>query len=182
MVLAISASRSSKIELIRQRPLGMTTDKSMTTFSRFVLVFLLFLLSCDAIGQSVGGGVTVEISSLRPLQLHITLRSGADKQVEIYRSQLPWATRYSMVVAVVRPSGECLEKILAIEDPPVGKISVEPKQALTGELNLEKIFKGVEQARKKSDIHLFWAYQSPSELGIARWLGGWILIPQDRTP
>ena len=87
-----------------------------------------------------------------------------------------------MVLAVVKVNGECLDKVLAIEDPPVGKITLKPGQVLNGDLNLEGIFKGLHEARKKSDLHMFWAYQAPAQLKIGGWSGGWVLIPQDRAP
>lgn len=159
----------------------MGTDK-MTRFCSLALALALLILPCNGEGQATDRGLKVEVSSLKPLLLHFTLKSSADEPVEIFRSQVPWATRYSVVLAVVKANGECLEKILAIEDPPIGKILVKPGQVLTGDLNLESIFKGLNEAKKKSDLHLFWAYQAPDQLKIGSWSGGWILIPQDRTP
>jgi|SRR5580698_353479 hypothetical protein len=143
------------------------------------LILILFVFPHYGEGQATRAGVQVEISSLKPLRLHVTLRSGADKRVVIDKGQLPWATRYGMVLVAVKTDSQCLEKVLPVEDPGVGKISLEPRQVLTGDVELEGIFKGIDEARKKSDVHLFWAYQAPSELGIGRWSGGWILIPRN---
>jgi hypothetical protein len=151
----------------------------MKRFCTLAFALALLTFTCKGQGQAPDKGLTVGIASQKPLLLHFTLKSGSSTPVEIFRSQVPWATRYSVVLAVVKANGECLEKVLAIEDPPVGKISVNPEQALTGDLNLEVIFKGLDEARKKSDLHLFWAYQAPDQLKIGGWSGGWILVPRN---
>jgi hypothetical protein len=143
---------------------------------------MLLLFSANVDGQMKQGSINVEISSMNPLRLHVTLRSGADKRTAIDRGQLPWVTRYGMTLVAVKADGQCLERVLPVEDPPVGTISVEPRQVLTGDVNLDGIFKGLDEAKRKSDVHLFWAYHAPEGMGIARWSGGWILIPHDRKP
>lgn len=86
-----------------------------------------------------------------------------------------------MVLTAAKSDSEPLEKVLPVEDPARKQISVEPGQTLTGTLDLDGIFKGLDEARKKSDVHLFWAYQAPPELNIGGWSGGWILLPQSKT-
>jgi hypothetical protein len=39
----------------------------------------------------------------------------------------------------------------------------------------------LDEALKKSEVHLFWFYESPKELNIQHWSGGWVLIPK-QTP
>jgi hypothetical protein len=36
------------------------------------------------------------------------------------------------------------------------------------------------RATKRSEVHLLWAYESPEELHISHWSGGWILLPQQK--
>jgi hypothetical protein len=127
------------------------------------------------------GGISVEIGSHKPLRLHIVLRPNATKRVSIYRDELPWATRNSMVWIAVTLDGECLEKMIPVEDGAVGRLSLEAGQVLSGDVDLEGIFRGLDEARKKSDVHLFWAYKAPRELTITKWSGGWVLLPQDKT-
>jgi hypothetical protein len=67
-----------------------------------------------------------------------------------------------------------------VEDPTPERVSIEPNESLSGEVNLEKAFAGFDAALRESDIHVFWAYQAPKELNIGRWSGGWILIPQQK--
>ena len=127
------------------------------------------------------GRIQVKVGSLQPLRLEVTLRSGAKERVVIDKSQLPWATRYAMVLVATNSNSEPLEKVLPVEDPARKQISVQPGQTLTGTIDLDGIFKGLDEVRKKSDVHLFWAYQAPHELNIGGWSGGWILLPQRKT-
>jgi hypothetical protein len=41
-------------------------------------------------------------------------------------------------------------------------------------------FKGLDAALKKSEVHLFWAYEAPKQLNIPHWSGGWVLIPKQQ--
>ena len=160
---------------------GFTMVDDMKKLCGIAFLCMIFY-SLAAQGQTTRGVITVEIASLRPFQLHIALTSEANKRITIDKSELPWATRYSMVLVVVKADGECLEKVLPVEDPPMGKIFLGPLQTLRGNLDLEGIFKKFDEARQKSDLHLFWAYQVPNELNSVHWVGGWIVIPKDRNP
>ncbi len=125
-------------------------------------------------------GVWVTLSPEKPLRLQITVRSGSEKSETILKSRLPWSWRYGMVLVAVKPNGDCLEMELPIEDPPGEKITVVPGAALTGEVDLSRIIANFSQVTKQSDVHVFWAYQSPEELHIAHWFGGWVLIPRQK--
>jgi hypothetical protein len=154
----------------------------MAKFSRIALVFLAILLCfCDGNARTEPAGVSVGLLSLNPLRLHVVLRSGANGRVAINRDQLPWATRQSMVLAIVKADGQCLERVFPVEDGAVGRISLEPGESLSGEVDLNGIFRGLDDAIKRSDVHLFWAYQAPPELNIGTWSGGWVLLPREKT-
>jgi hypothetical protein len=149
--------------------------------SGFALILALFVLPGSGQEKARHEGVRVKVDSLQPLRLLITLQCAASTRVVIDKGELPWATRYSMVLVAAKSDSESLEKVLPVEDPARGNISVQPGQTLTGTLDLEGIFKGLDEARRKSDVHLFWAYQAPPELNVGRWSGGWILLPQSKT-
>jgi hypothetical protein len=142
---------------------------------------VLLVLPSSGQEKNERGEIQVKVGSLKPFRLEITLRSGADKRVVINKSQLPWATRYGMVLVAANSDSEPLEKVLPVEDPARKQISIQPGQTLTGTLDLDGIFKGLDEARKKSDVHLFWAYQAPPELNIGGWSGGWILLPKSKN-
>src|SRR6266851_4104996 len=177
---ATTARMPSRRRLRKWRNIGRNFN-NMKTLSRLALIILLLLLPGGAQEKTVRGGIRVKVGSLQPLRLQITLQCGANKRVVIDKGKLPWATRYNMVLVAATSDSEALEKVLPVEDPAWGDISVEPGQILTGTLHLEGIFKGFDEARKKGDIHLFWAYQATDGLGIPRWSGGWILLPQSKA-
>jgi len=79
----------------------------------------------------------------------------------------------------VNRDGECIDnKYFAEEYPNYQKVSIDPNGSITGKIDLRWVIPELDEALKKSDVHLFWAYKAPEELHIARWSGGWILIPQ----
>jgi hypothetical protein len=84
-----------------------------------------------------------------------------------------------MILVAVSHDGQPLPQFFPIDDPGFEKVSVAPGASLNGDIDLADFFKDLDGALKKSDIDLFWAYEAPSELKIAR-SGGWILIPQQR--
>lgn len=149
-----------------------------------VLLSWLLCITClsEAQGKSTQAGAHVRLASESPLRLHITLVSGRDTEVVIDKAQLPWSTRYAMVLTVANADGQCLEKVLPVEDASIGHVSVAAHGSIAGDLNLDGFFKGFDEARKKSDLHLFWAYKAPNNLGIAPWSGGWVLIPRSKKP
>jgi hypothetical protein len=83
-----------------------------------------------------------------------------------------------MILIAATPGGQYLSRNFPIDDPSPERVSLEPNGSLSGEVSLRKAFRGLDHALEKSEIHLFWAYEAPEELHIARWSGGWILIPK----
>ena len=159
------------------RPI-VTGSKSSRRYLISATFLLLLFFAAPGGGQTVPAGIQVEMNPQKPLWLRVTLESLAGTRVSLYKSRLPWGSRYSMVLAAVTPSGQYLDKELIIDDPSPEKVSLDPKGSLTGDINLQKAFRGLDGALRKSDVLLFWAYEGPEELHIAHWSGGWILIPQ----
>jgi len=85
-----------------------------------------------------------------------------------------------MMLIAVTPGERFVRRGYPVDDPSPEKISMEPNEQQTGEVNLQMRFIGLDAALKKSDIHLFWAYEAPKELNIPRRLGGWVLIPRQK--
>ena len=144
-----------------------------------VVALLLFCLTPVSVGE-MSPGIHVELSSLKPLWLHVTLKIGADSRVTLYSSQLPWGNKYSMILMAALPNGQSLKKELTIDDPSPRQASLDPEVPVSGDINLGSVFGDLKEALRKSDVQLFWAYEAPAELHIARWSGGWILIPQQK--
>jgi hypothetical protein len=143
------------------------------------VAFLLYVsMTIPVRAQTMPVGIHVEIDPQKPLSLRVTIRSRAVAPIKLYKSQLPWGSRYSLILVAVTPEGKCLDKELFVDDPSPERASLEPKGSLSGSIDLQRIFKDLNKALSKSDVHLFWAYDAPKELDIDRWSGGWILIPQ----
>lgn len=149
---------------------------------RWLVVCVALFLAAAGSGKSETdrNAIQVQLSDKNPPSLHVTLRSFSAQRITLTTLYLPWATRYSMVLVPVKPDGQCLAKYYPVEDLPVRQFSLEPHGSLSGDIDLRRVLPGLEEALKKSDIHLFWAYESPRELQSSRWSGGWILIPKSK--
>lgn len=145
-------------------------------------IAFLFFASFSLLGLAQNApktGIEVGLNRERPLHLRVTLMSDAATTVTLYRSDLPWGNRYSMVFAAVRPNGEPVDLIFPIDDPGPTEISVKPGEVLTGDIDLQDVIRDP-SVTKKSDILLFWAYKAPDALHIPRWSGGMVLIPREK--
>ena len=137
---------------------------------------------------SSGGGretqpsdVQVTLDGQKPLSLDVTVRSRAEGPVTLAKWRLPWGNQRSMLLVPVSRNGECIDnKYFAEEYPEYEKVSIEANGTISGTIDLQKVIPELGEALKKSDVHLFWAYKAPEELRIARWSGGWILVPQQK--
>jgi hypothetical protein len=154
----------------------------MERTSKYVATAVLGLvLSATSVGgEATSPDIQVELSTQKPLSLHVTLRSRAETSVSIFKWRLPWGTRNTMILVAVKPDKNYLTRNFPVDDPVPERVSIEPNESLSGDVSLEKAFAGLGDALKKSDVNLFWAYQAPEELHINRWSGGWILIPQQK--
>lgn len=143
---------------------------------------VVFLFSACPIGrsQTMPAGIQVVTDRDNPFMLRVELRSGADTRVTIYKSRLPWGSAYSMILVAVMPDGQIVNKELPVDDPTPVQVSLDAKELIKGEIDLRKVFRGLDKVLKKSDVQLFWAYEAPEELRIPRWSGGWILIPKQK--
>ncbi|MFI5071337.1 MAG: hypothetical protein ACHP8A_10655 [Terriglobales bacterium] len=149
---------------------------------RSILSAIIFVASFSsaAVAQNTPEpAVQVELNPQKPLHLRVTLRSGAATTATFYRSELPWGNRYSMVFAAVRPNGHHVDLELPVDDPGPTKVSVKPREVLTGDIDLRYVIRD-QNATKTSDVLLFWAYKPPDELHIPRWSGGLVVIPQQK--
>ena len=146
-----------------------------------VIPVMALVFSVASLGnQTTTPDIRVELSNQKPLSLHVTVRSKAEKQVSLFKWRLPWGTKNTMILVAVKPDKNYVTRNFPVDDPAPERVLIEPNETLSGDVSLEKAFTGLDDALKKSDIQLFWAYQAPEELKIGRWSGGWILIPQQK--
>lgn len=150
-------------------------------WSFLALGIVLFFLVCRPTGAGeTMPGIRVERDHHNPFMLKVELRPGGETPVTIYKSRLPWGSVYSMILVAVMPGGEGLKKELPVDDPSPEQVSLSPGESIQGEIDLRRIFRGLDEALRKSDVQLFWAYKAPEEVHIGRWSGGWILLPQQK--
>ena len=150
-------------------------------FFHVVASILLVAICAAPVGSETRPpGIVVELNPEKPLCLRVTLRSGAGHAAAIFKSELPWGNRYSMVFVAARPNGQPIDMELPVEDPVAEKVSLAPGASLTGDIDLKRIISDLNRVTKQSDLHLFWAYESPEELHIPHWSGGWVFIPRQK--
>jgi hypothetical protein len=124
--------------------------------------------------------VPVALSRQKPLWLHVTVRSRAPTRVTFPKYLLPWGREHSIMIVAITPSERLIQRVYPVDDSGRERVSFEPNEQQGGEVNLQMKLAGLDSAVKKSEIHLFWAYEAPKELNIPRWSGGWVLIPQEK--
>lgn len=144
---------------------------SHTSKTLLALIFLV-LTSLTALGQGEPVGIQVTMNPDNPWLLRVTLRSFARDRITFYKHLLPWGNRYSMILVAVTSSGRSIDRVFPEDEPSSKEVSLGPGESLTGDVDLHDVFRGMDTALKKGDVHLFWAYQAPDGLGIPRWSGG----------
>jgi hypothetical protein len=147
--------------------------------SLILITAFLVLALPSARTQPRPQGINVELDQ-QHLALHVTVSSRASSVVTFGKWKLPWGNANSMILVAVTGNKAYIDRNLFIDDPTPEQVSLKPNESLSGDVSLEKAFTGLDAALKKSDVHLFWAYEAPEELHIPRWSGGWILIPQKK--
>ncbi len=163
------------------RPVCFSNNGIYAIFLRVAALLLLFASCATSIGsETTPPGIRVELIPEKPLWVRVTVRSGSDRTATFLRYKLPWGNRNSILFVAVTPSGAPIEVSIPVDDPMFDEISLGPGQSLTGDINLDYFFSHLSRAMKRSEVHLFWAYESPEELHIPHWSGGWILLPQQK--
>lgn len=148
--------------------------------------YFLVVAGLLAFAASSGGSeknspdIHVELADASTLSLKVTLRSRSETPVTLYKNLLPWGNVGSLLLTAITPDGQCVQRNVPIDDPGLEKVTLTSNQWVSGTIDLRFYFMGLDTVAKKSDVHLFWAYQAPPELKIATWSGGWVMIPQQK--
>lgn len=123
-------------------------------------IFLFAMLSVAPFptwgGQQMEVGVRVTCE--KPTSLLLTARNGGTAPVQVPEAALPW--NYSKVLdveafKVVDGKAERLVRVAPVADY-LRTLQVAPRQALSGEINLNTLFAGFEDANKAADILIFY--------------------------
>lgn len=149
-------------------------------YSVFLILFLVFGMETSlaaAPSDDVGLSFTSELLSDGDVVLHVELQYRGSKPVFIYKSDLPWGIRRSLLLV-----GVCLDatksvmsELNYIDDPSPGILELKPGQKLGGTISLKQRFPSLPECLRVRDALIFWSYQlSPtgSEKSFARTFGG----------
>jgi hypothetical protein len=142
------------------------------------LLAVLTIFAVQGRAQTENFGVEAKLRKDEPSHLQITVRSLATAPATIYKSDLPWELRHSIILTAVTSAGDSLPQNVIAGDPSLQKITLNPGQSVSGDIDLKAVFKDLDGVRRKSDVLLFWAYRSPDGLNLPKWSGGLILIPR----
>jgi hypothetical protein len=114
-------------------------------------------------------------------QLDVVMEYHGEKSVELPYSEIPWKWPYAITVCAVRYleflSSTCSPTTVAV-DRPRGHLTVTPGGTLKGAIPLRSLFKGWDMTRFEGPVIVFWSYKFQT----SNRLGGWIEIPQAKSP
>ena len=115
--------------------------------------------------------------------LVLTLHYKGNRAINIYRGSFPWDGVDQIALTALPVIGnrtdECLEQWGIMNDGVVGDMTIKPNEVFSGEIDLTRQFKNLNQILKKRDIILFWNYElAPTTAKALPRVGGWRLIPR----
>ncbi len=94
--------------------------------------------------------------------LRMRLRNVSDQAIKLYRFHLPWGNSTSLIVAAITTSGEPLEVVYPIDDPPPPgtdePLVIAPGQKMSGDYRIAYKIPSLFRALNKSDVLVIWAY------------------------
>lgn len=117
-------------------------------------------------------------------KLDIQLEYYGKEQVTIYRSNLPWGIRYSLLLVpiVLDPIKTRLEESQYIDDPGPEQLILNPGDKLSGTVKLLNRFPDLGKVAQERDVIIFWSYQFRSIEGqVFQRLSGAVIIPKQPT-
>jgi hypothetical protein len=142
-----------------------------------------FLGLCPTAGLAESG-LSVRVKATRSNEsLEIAVVNQAPGPVRIASDALPWVSPYRgfrLVVVPMDPHANPLGLVVHWDEPVEAPVVVlEPGKPRVGEIDLGAWFKGFAQARRKSELLVFWSWlpdvlpHQPQER-----LGGWLVLPK----
>lgn len=153
------------------------------------VTFAAVVLACSVSnlhGQDASPGIRLDVQwdPARPTTVSVVLTSDLPTVVQVFKSDLPWGNRYSMILEAVLTRGDvALEKYFPLDDPGDASIQVQPGASLRGEIDLRGRFVDAEKVFGRKEVVLFWTYQLKSQQGTAVGrVGGWLLASPRGAP
>jgi hypothetical protein len=104
---------------------------------------------------------SVQQCSPKSIQLRMTLTNTGKREIEIYRSDLPWGIKSSIVLVLVpnTPDPEMIKPALYIDDPGPDLVSIGSSQTVSGSIDLQHRFPDLAKALSRRDVLVFWSYR-----------------------
>lgn len=111
--------------------------------------------------------------------LKIKLRNAGNKQLSIYKGNLPWeSTQRLLLIAVTTdPEYTPLKEHVYIDDPGPEIMTLSKDETVEGKILLKDRFPDIKQALKKNSVIVFWNYKLDiiNNKNADRY-GGWFLL------
>ena len=129
----------------------------------------------------VSVNLSVHSSATNRCKLMVVFTNITDGSLRIFRNDLPWESRHSVMLIAVRAGAgnAILSEDLPVDDPIIGDVQIIKNQKLQGTIDLEQRFPDLIHTLEKADVILFWSYQlTPIEKSSLPRQGGWLLIPK----
>ncbi len=128
--------------------------------------------------------INMKLCSSNNMNLCISLQNRSDTELEIAFMYAPWMFRPGFVLVLVTARGqEIIPEFLAIEDPPIGSITLKPREKIQGVYCLSLRWPSLADELKHDDVIVFWSYQFRSLEGECRKFqrqGGWLQISKEK--
>jgi hypothetical protein len=128
-------------------------------------------------GQPLSVQVSVRAVATGP-RLAFVVKNVSDEPVTLEEWRLPWGQRQSVVViAAERKSGAPLKQATLIDDVfQSPKVTINPGKSLSGEIDLTHYVADIDSKLRKTDLILFWYYNSRGVAGSLGEYGGWLSL------
>jgi hypothetical protein len=160
----------------------------VTNFKKFIFyccctIFAVTLGGSKAMATENQNWVSVRLSAEKgeSWRLHVSLTNTSGQVVEVFRSDLPWESRHSMILVLVEvhAGNITVPEIHPTDSPIVGEQTIGPGEILEGQILLEDRFPDLAKVLAHSDVIAFWSYQLKAIKGpgLPR-TGGWVFIPK----
>lgn len=154
-----------------------------TFFSGLIVSLLIAINGWAMAGEPSYIRISVSPAKLpsNDWQLEIHLEYYGKDQVAIYRSNLPWGIRDSLLLVpiVLDPIKTRLEEAQYIDDPRPEQLILNPGDKLSGTVRLLNRFPDLGKVAQERDVIIFWSYQlRPIEGQAFQRLSGAVMIPR----
>ena len=118
-------------------------------------------------------------------RLDISITNKGAKEIRIVKLWLPWNSRFSMNLLLIRADGS-MDQLKdswegRIDDPARLFETLKPNQTVKGQIDLQKRFPGFQDAISVNGIDVFWSYR-PRDFDRTplKRTGGWLYIPKSK--